>query len=362
VAAAVGLIDTGTASWAALVPSLDAGDSARMQLVDEKGRVLSGRPGPPTRDDVAVEAHLTVLPWRLVLTQPEREVFAPVKELQRKLVILTPALAAVAGLFAWGVARSVKRPLVQLEAAAARIASGDLLHPVPPLGEDEIGRLGRSFEAMRTALARDEVRRKLLGKVIGAQEEERKRLARELHDETCQTITALKMSVAGLPDAQAMADRSLDELHRIIHDLRPSVLDDLGLLAAIRWVAQRNLEPHGIQVRCEFDDLPPHLPAEIEIAVFRAVQEAVSNVARHAAADRVLIEFLASDHVLEVAVEDDGRGFVPADVAEGPGSGRGLGILGMRERMELIGGTTSVTSSPGAGTRVALRVPIPTEG
>jgi signal transduction histidine kinase len=360
-AAAVGLIDPEAAAWAALAPRVALGGSAHLALVDGNGGVLAGTSGGPS--GVVVAKSLTVLPWRVVLSQPDREVFAPVRRLQRRLAILTPALAGFAVLFAWGIARSVKRPLVQLEQAAARIAAGDLLHPVPKLGHDEIGRLGRSFEAMRVALARDETLRRLLRKVISAQEDERKRLARELHDETCQTITALKMKLdpAGQPEALAMADRSLDELHRIIYDLRPSILDDLGLIAAIRWMAQRNLGPHGVQARCEFDEVPDHLPPEIEIAVFRAVQEAVSNVVRHAKADKVLIEIAASKDGLEIDVEDDGEGFDPEEVGGPSASGRGLGILGMHERMELIGGTASVTSSPGNGTRVTLRVPLPVE-
>jgi signal transduction histidine kinase len=159
-----------------------------------------------------------------------------------------------------------------------------------------------------------------------------------------------------------MATRALTELHRIIYDLRPSILDDLGLLPAIRWMAERNLGPHGVQVRCEFEEPVARLPFEIEIAVFRAVQEAISNVVRHAQAETVLIEVAAEKDVLWVDIEDDGRGFDPADVAGGPsGSGRGLGLLGMHERMELIGGTSKVASSPGGGTRVSLRVPIPAE-
>ncbi|HEX4826161.1 MAG TPA: ATP-binding protein [Candidatus Polarisedimenticolaceae bacterium] len=358
-AAAVGLIDTQAAAWTALTPRVALSGSAHLALLDADGGVMAGTPG--RAGELVVERPLTILPWRVVLSQPESEVFAPVHALERRLAILTPALAAFAVVFAWGIARSVKRPLAQLENAAARIEAGDLLHPVPTLSRDEIGRLGRSFEAMRVALARDETRRKLLRKVISAQEDERKRLARELHDETCQTITALKMRLdpKAQPDAAAMADRSLDELHRIIYDLRPSILDDLGLVAAIRWMAQRHLAAQGIQVRCEFDDVPEHLPPEVEIAVFRAVQEAMSNVARHAQADKVLLEIASSDHVLEVDVEDDGEGFDTQSVGEPSASGRGLGILGMHERMELIGGTAHVASSPGGGTRVTLRVPIP---
>jgi len=363
--AAVGVLDLESPAWAALVQPMALPASARLQLVDERGGILAGSPAPGNAaSDVIVSERLTVLPWTLVLAQPAEETFAAVRSLERRWMILAPALAGVAGIFAWGVARSVKRPLATLDEAAARIAAGDVGRPLPPLGRDELGRLGRSFEAMRVALAKDETRRRLLRKVITAQEEERKRIARELHDETCQTITALKMKLdlSGMEDAQAMASRSLDELHRIIYDLRPSMLDDLGLLPAIRWMAQRHLAPQGVQVRCEFAEPIARLPFETEIAVFRAVQEAINNVVRHAGAETVLLEVAENGGVLEVDIEDDGRGFDVADVGGPSPSGRGLGILGMHERMELIGGSAKVASSPGGGTRVSLRVPIPAEG
>jgi signal transduction histidine kinase len=363
--AAVGVLDPGDRAWAALVPPIPLDESARLQLLDERGDVLAGSPARVrAASDVVVSERLTVLPWTLVLTQPSKDMFAAVTSLERRWLILAPALVGIAAVFAWGVARSVKRPLATLSEAAARIAAGDLTRPLPPLGRDEIGRLGLSFEAMRLALARDETRRRLLRKVITAQEEERKRIARELHDETCQTITALKMKLdaAGMDDAQAMATRSLDELHRIIYDLRPSILDDLGLLPAIRWMAQRNLGPRGTKVRCEFEEPEARLPFEVEIAVFRAVQEAVNNVVRHAQAEHVLIEVAVTHGVLAIDIEDDGLGFDVEGVGGPEAGGRGLGILGMHERMELIGGSSKVTSSPGQGTRVSLRVPIAEEG
>jgi signal transduction histidine kinase len=364
-AAAVGVLDLQDRAWAALVPSMPVGASARLQLLDDRGGVLAGSPvRESAASDVVVSERLTVLPWTLVLAQPAKEMFAAVSMLERRWLILAPSLAGIAAVFAWGVSRSVKRPLAKLDEAAARIAAGDLTRPLPPLGRDEIGRLGRSFEAMRLALARDETRRRLLRKVITAQEEERKRIARELHDETCQTITALKMKLdaAGMDDAQAMATRSLDELHRIIYDLRPSILDDLGLLPAIRWMAERNLAPHGTKVRCEFEELSVRLPFEVEIAVYRAVQEAVNNVVRHAQAEQALIEVSVTGGVLEIDIEDDGVGFALSELGGPDAGGRGLGILGMHERMELIGGSAKVTSSPGGGTRVSLRVPIPDGG
>jgi len=363
-AAAVGVLDLDDRAWEALVPPMPVGGSARLSLLDQRGAALTGGPAPKgVGPEIVVSERLTVVPWTLVLAEPAKDLFAAARTLERRWLILAPSLAGIAAVFAWGVARSVKRPLAALDGAAARIAAGDLTVPLPPLGDDELGRLGRSFEAMRVALAKDVSRRLVLRQVIAAQEEERKRIARELHDETCQTITALKIKLdaAGMEDACAMAARSLDELRRIIYDLRPSILDDLGLLPAVRWMAQRNLAPQGVQVRCEFEEPQARLPFEVEIAVFRAVQEAISNVVRHARAEKVLIEVAVNRGVLEVDIEDDGSGFDVAAVGGPSPSGRGLGLLGMRERMELIGGASKVTSSPGAGTQVSLRVPLMAE-
>jgi signal transduction histidine kinase len=136
------------------------------------------------------------------------------------------------------------------------------------------------------------------------------------------------------------------------------VLDDLGLLPAIRWFAERQLQPLGVAVRCEMDEGGPRLRPEAETAVFRAVQEALTNVARHAAAEHVLVQAAYVDGTLEVEVEDDGAGFVPAETARPDPRGRGLGLMGLRERVLLLGGTLEIDSSPGNGTRVRLRVPV----
>jgi signal transduction histidine kinase len=288
--------------------------------------------------------------------------------------------------------------------AARRIADGDLTRPVPVLAGDEVGDLGASFETMRRRLAdsmerithanqeleqrvaerthdleqahdelraRDELRGRLLRQVISAQEEERKRLARELHDETCQKLAALGIRLdtaaqagsadevrAGLGEVRALAAQTLEDVHRVIFDLRPSVLDDLGLLAAIQWYAKRKLGPRGIAVRCEVEDADLRLPPEVEIAVFRAVQEALNNVARHSGAENALIELAHTAAALTVTIEDDGHGFSVEEVAVPSESGRGLGLLGLRERIDLVGGQVTVDSSPGDGTRVTIRVPV----
>lgn len=341
-------------------------------------------PGP-----VVAFARLTHVPWQIVLRQPRGEVLSTLGANRPLLLLAPPILVVLALAFAWGAARSVTEPLAALERAAARIASGDLQAAVPQLGGDEVGRLGRSLEAMRLALkqsvddltrSRDLLEervkertrelRELLTKFVSVQEDERRRLARELHDETCQTLAALgmKLDVAlaapttegareRLTEARAFAGRTLAEIHGLIYDLRPSVLDDLGLYAAIRWLAEHHLGPAGIAFRCEVAEPEQTLGPEQQTSLFRAVQEAIQNVARHSQAETVLIQIEERDGALHIEIEDDGRGFDPGSVAQPAPSGRGLGLLGMRERLSLLGGSAQVISSPGAGTRVVLSVP-----
>jgi signal transduction histidine kinase len=161
-----------------------------------------------------------------------------------------------------------------------------------------------------------------------------------------------------LEDLRVLVDRMHQELHRMIVDLRPSVLDDLGLPAAVRWFVEHHLVPAGLTVRCEFSELDERLPPDIETTVFRAVQEALNNVVRHAHADSVLIQAGVSEGTQLVEIEDDGDGFTQGDVVRAPGSMRGIGLLGMRERMEILGGTATVDSKPGSGTRVVFTVPL----
>jgi signal transduction histidine kinase len=356
--------------------------------------------GAPLRD-VAAFAPLPALPWGVAVRQPDPEVSRALAVFRQRLLVAGPAILALALLFAWGAAWSITRPVAVLTAASEHIASGDLTQAIPPVGDDEVGRLGRSLERMRETLRRshqdlerrveertaalqaltrklserERWRAQLLRKVISAQEDERKRLARELHDETSQSLAAVTMRIDAalasvgpgparerLEEAKAVGVRALDELHRLMVDLRPSVLDDLGLASAIRWAVERHLTPRGVTARCEFSGLERRLPPEVETALFRVAQEALVNVARHAEADAVLVQCAARDGEVTIEIEDDGKGFDPAILDAPPDAGAALGLMGMRERVELLGGTIEIESAPGEGTRIALTVRYEPEG
>jgi len=217
------------------------------------------------------------------------------------------------------------------------------------------------------------LRRKLLDKIIQAQEDERKRIARELHDETCQTLTALLYAVEEATDARTtaevkatlgsmrrLAQKTLDEVYEMISDLRPTLLDHLGLVPAIRWFAESRLEAKDVRVTLEVSpDPPPRVPSGIETALFRVVQEAVTNIQRHAAARNVCIslDFLGPE--IKILIADDGIGFDLAEVTNVTGGKRGWGLIGMSERVELVGGNLVIDTSPRKGTQILIHIPLP---
>jgi signal transduction histidine kinase len=358
--------------------------------------------------EIRPQEHLTFAavgsaPWGVVVRQAADEAL-PTHGVFPWYVVLGGLLAQmlVAVTFAWGAVRSVTGPVAVLTDHAERIAGGELAAPIPDLGGDEVGRLGHSLERMRESLRlnidrvaqvnselelrveartrelneanaqlreREEVRRQLLQKVITAQEDERKRIARELHDETSQGLAVLAMGLeaaqdalrAGMPprleEVKALAVRTLEDVHRLILDLRPSVLDDLGLVSAIRWYAERTLESRGISVRCEFGEMP-RLPPEMETALFRMCQETMSNIARHAQATAVLVQVGIEGSEVVIDVEDDGKGFDPDAAGQREGR-RPWGLMGIRERAEILGGVARIESAPGQGTHVEVRIPVP---
>ncbi len=245
--------------------------------------------------------------------------------------------------------------------------------------EDEVGFLQAIADQAASALANarlyeslqreQRLRGELLRNLTSAQEEERKRIARELHDETCQGLSALIVSLETvamevgsasrpLQTARAVAAGLLEDIRRLIGDLRPSLLDDLGLVPAIAWYADQRLQTRGVEVDLQCS-LPEgvRLPPALETALFRIAQEAISNIARHAAASRVVVDLRVAGDRAILSIEDNGRGVEPARSWSRAALGGGLGLQGMRERVKILGGEFQLRAAPGQGVRLEVIVP-----
>jgi signal transduction histidine kinase len=202
-------------------------------------------------------------------------------------------------------------------------------------------------------------------------EEESSRIARELHDEIGQELTAIKIHLQSLQrraDASAiaaelsesigMSDRAIAQVRNLSLDLRPSVLDDLGLAAALRWYLDRQALLSGFAAEFSVDLPPGRVPRELETACFRVAQQALTNVAQHARARRVSVELRREEKNLRLSIRDDGAGFDVAAARKRALGGQSLGILGMEERVLLLGGAFEVRSDSSRGTEVRARFPI----
>jgi PAS domain S-box-containing protein len=209
--------------------------------------------------------------------------------------------------------------------------------------------------AAATAQLRERSRR-----LLEVQEEERRHLARELHDEIGQMLTGLGFQLGaadpeaapGLAEARRTVRELTEQVRQLSMDLRPATLDAYGLLVAARWHIERYQARTGVRVGLRHEGLDRRFAQAVEVAAYRVLQEALTNVARHSGAESVSVQMLADDTMLTVAIRDDGHGFDP----DAPTLASGLG--GMRERVELLGGTLAVDSAPGAGTLIAAEVPL----
>jgi signal transduction histidine kinase len=350
-------------------------------------------------------APLSAAPWGVAVRQPASEAMAPVIYLRRQ-ILLGGAVALIVALLVtwWLITRQVLQPIQALDEASAQFATGNLEVALPNGGIDEVARLTANLEQMRVRLdatledhrrwnealeemveertrelatlyeqleGREAMCKRLLGKVLTGQEEERARLARELHDTIGQSLTAVIMTatavenslpndfVSGkekLANVRNIAVQSLHDLRGLIFDLRPEVLDDLGLGLALHSQVKKYLEPAGVQVQLRAAGLKDQLPAEVETAVFRVVQEAITNIARHAQANESSISLTKKDSRLIVRVEDNGVGFDPDQVMQK--QQHAWGLRGMEERITLLGGKFYVGSRPGNGTLVLAEIPL----
>lgn len=294
-----------------------------------------------------------------------------------QLLLTTEMVATIgvtlAALLTW----VLTRPILHLVEMAQAVGRADFTRRAPRWANDEIGTLADALNAMTDALARaeteraerEQLRAQYVSGVIAAQEEERKRIARELHDSTSQTLTSLLIGLRALRDRchdetmrqqteelRMVVGRTLDDVHTLALQLRPSVLDDLGLPAALeRHVADcRRRAPIHIDLAIKgLED--QRLPAVIETAVYRIVQESLTNVVRHARAATASVFIERRHNAIRAIIEDDGCGFDLGVVSRMDGH---LGLHGIRERAELLGGSLIIESEPGCGASFFVEIPL----
>ncbi len=359
---------------------------------------LAGRTGMSMIDDyrgIAVASSYTPLnfpvhPWVIIAEIDHQEAFRSITSLRERLIQAGLIILLIAAILAVVISRSIARPVRALSRAAEQIGRGELTQRIEIASRDEIAELAGTFNTMAANLllhmerleaeilerGRAEERlhesreqlRKLSAHLQTVREEERRGVAREVHDELGQALTTLKLHLALVADAIPMeADtvhariRSMSELidgtihavRRIITELRPGLLDDLGLAAAIEWQAEEFQRRTGIACTVEQQDSDTPPPPELAISVFRIFQETLTNVVRHSGADRVEVRLSCGDALLELDVHDNGRGMT-ADERDASSS---FGLIGMRERAHAWGGTVEFDSDPHRGTRVSVRIP-----
>jgi two-component system, NarL family, sensor histidine kinase UhpB len=268
--------------------------------------------------------------------------------------------------------RVALRPLKLLEETAARVQAGDVDARVPfsPLRDTQLERLTGTFNAMLDNL--ESYRSRLSGiaaRALNAEEQERKRIARELHDDTAQYLAALllRLRVLRRTEDQATRDAAIDEfrteigealerIRRFARGLRPPALDELGLIPALESHVRGIAESVGVPIRVEAEPIVDLLSQQAELALYRIAQEAISNAVRHAEPGRVDVRIERTRGAVALTVTDDGCGFVVEAVSESDDSG--LGLFGMKERAAYVGGQLAIRSHPGRGTEVRALIPV----
>jgi signal transduction histidine kinase len=263
------------------------------------------------------------------------------------------------------------RPLNDLEQTAARVSAGDTgaRVSISILADRDMARVGTTLNELLDRLTEDRARvRRLAAQVISAQDEERARVARELHDSTAQILTAVMLQLGAAaresttPEIDArvatlreLAAEALEEVRSLSHTMHPRVLDDLGLAAALAWLGRQAHAQEAVEVSVDAEEFQPPIPAALASALYRVAQEALRNTARHGDARRITVRLRRDGELAVLDIADDGRGF---DVAMATERRPGMGLFSMRERIALVNGRLTVNSAPGRGTRITATVPL----
>ncbi len=294
-----------------------------------------------------------------------------------RMVALAASFALIGGLISvhinLRVIRAALKPLEDIVATAERVRMGDYSARTgaDPMRDPELEQIVESFNGALDQVEIDRSQIKILvNSVIAAQEDERKRIARELHDDTSQVLFAQLLRVSAMkhsenPEIREMAGslesmfaESMEAIRRLGHELRPPSLDDLGLLEATGALVQRMSERSGIEIAYVTSGIRDRLDPAVELVLYRVAQEALTNMWKHAKATSASVSIRRTLGEVELVVDDNGRGFDQDSDNESDGKGLGLGLFGMQERVELVGGNLEIIGNRNPGTRVRATIPI----
>ena len=268
--------------------------------------------------------------------------------------------------------RNTFRPLAELSQAMASIHKGERDWSLEEdFAEPSLRDVARAATEMLDRIEGES--RIYSAKIFESIENERRRIGRELHDETGQSLAAalLNLDIAEkglgavapaavdrIANAKQLIRHGLGQVKLLIHDLRPSMLDDFGLVPALRWYVQSHLKGSGLLIETDLPTANHRLPSDVETALYRIAQESLGNVARHSLATRALVRLEIQPGYVAMLISDNGQGFDPRDVILDKEGRYGVGLLSIKERAELLRGTARITSSPGRGTQVHVVIPL----
>lgn len=359
--------------------SLDLHPQASLRLRSADGALLLqlGDDAPVGAPKVVFsQASIPLTGWELQFTESWEGMVPPILRFENVVFVVVAMAVVVSLLSAWFGLRNIVQPLQRLDAAANRVGWGDFDAVQEPVGGvQEIEDLREALAGMAEQLrSHQQELQDYIGAMTLGQEEERKRVARELHDDTVQALIALNQraefierriatdpadAATRLSELRPLISQAITDLRRQIHDLRPLYLEDLGFVPALEMLMRQVCEHSGLIGDFECNGDARRLDPAVEISGFRIVQEALRNVAVHAQATWVHVELLFANDGITLRVEDDGVGFhTPSHPFHLADAGH-YGLLGMRERAELHGGWLQVESEPGRGTTITACLPTP---
>lgn len=334
------------------------------------GAVTSRVNGQP--DTVEGYAVVEVTGWGLVIGEPWAQVVEPAQNALRPVaIVLVAGLIAVAAFVSLGV-QAVTDPIQNLVVQTRQVAAGDYDAKVSLSKIKEIRELGTAFNEMVEQIGKYRAgMRQYVADITQTQEDERKRIARELHDDTVQSLIAISQRIelikgmldepgearSRLTELRTMVTGAIDSVRQFSRDLRPLALEDLGLVAAMQYLVNQLVQREGIEVHFEYEGTPEGLPTDMEVAIYRILQEALNNIKKHAQATEVEVLAQFNDRQIILMVQDNGHGFDMPELITDFASRGSFGVMGLQERAQLFGGKVELDSKPDEGTTIRLIMP-----